>query len=527
MWAEGNFVWSSGDPATYRNWSGAQPDNYQGREDYGMIFVEGHGWPSRKWNDFWNTDVEDHAPGILFGILQGVVEVDAKDIDMQSAQLVSGNTVQFTYETTGKPGAFQVGLYRSADNTFEPGVDPLVQFTTVTPNPTNPQAPGSLSTDPIPLSSFYPDLPYLLVVADPITVQNPVYGALDETDDVSNNVAVVPLPDVAMQSASLTSTNLVQFAYTTTGSLATFQVGLYRSADGVTYDPAAQLATKTITPNANGGAATDTIALPSPWTPDPIKPYLVVVADPAELITESDPNNNKASLQLPRVIVETLPVGNPVMGADYQIQVRVGNNTAMAVTLTLGAKVEYISAVNWKKPQPKKSSPVTITLAPGESRVVTLGTFNHSWEWLPKNPPTLPSDVANQLYAQIAPNLPGLLTQLLEIVGKAKTKDVMDRITSWFSTFSTQLDILSLVQQASPAAQVNYTIRVVDIAGETLFSQMVPVIIHVSQEQQSHLTRHLFYFVLAEQFRTGIPALDFVLVDAFQRLAKKEYKAAR
>jgi 4-hydroxy-tetrahydrodipicolinate synthase len=38
---------------------------------------------------------------------------------MISAQLQSGNTVQFTYETTGNSGAFDVGLYRSADTSFD------------------------------------------------------------------------------------------------------------------------------------------------------------------------------------------------------------------------------------------------------------------------------------------------------------------------------------------------------------------------------------------------------------------------
>jgi hypothetical protein len=100
---EGNFVWSSGEPAPYRNWSGGQPDNYLGREDHGMIFVEGHGWPSRKWNDFWDTDVEDHAPGIPFGILQGVVEVPTQP-DLVASSL-TWNTAQsgvdFGYRVSG------------------------------------------------------------------------------------------------------------------------------------------------------------------------------------------------------------------------------------------------------------------------------------------------------------------------------------------------------------------------------------------------------------------------------------------
>src|SRR5262249_52192520 len=86
--------------------------------------------------------------------------------------------------------------------------------------------------------------------------------------------------------------------------------------------------------------------LPSPWMPDAAKPYLVVVADPPSgskpngNIIESNEINNKASFQLARVIIEPLPVGNPVMGDDYLIQVRVANITAFSVTITLGIALD-------------------------------------------------------------------------------------------------------------------------------------------------------------------------------------------
>ncbi len=105
--------------------------------------------------------------------------------------------------------------------------------------------------------------------------------------------------DIAMQSAQLVSGNTVQFTYETTGNPGPFQVGLYRSANGVTYDPADLIATKTETPNPSGGTATGTIALPSPWTPDPTKPYLIVVADPSNAISEAHEDNNSKEIALP------------------------------------------------------------------------------------------------------------------------------------------------------------------------------------------------------------------------------------
>jgi hypothetical protein len=68
-----------------------------------MIFVEGHGWPARQWNDFWDSDVEDHQPGIPFGILQGVVEVPTQP-DLAPTKLEwnpAQGGVDFSYRVSG------------------------------------------------------------------------------------------------------------------------------------------------------------------------------------------------------------------------------------------------------------------------------------------------------------------------------------------------------------------------------------------------------------------------------------------
>jgi len=452
--------------------------------------------------------------------------LDPADIAMQSAHLVSGNTVQFTYATTGNPGPFQVGFYQSADATFDAS-DTFIMSQPVTPNPIGGPGSGTFTLPPLPVTDG--TKPYILTVADPPSAAKPK-GDIIESNDTDlpnhNNTASFQLHDIAMQSAQLVSGNTVEFTYTTTGNPGSFQVGLYRSANGVAYNAADRIGDLLpITPAMIGPQSPGTFMLPNPWTPDPTKPYLIVVADPADVIRESSEINNNASFQLPQVTVEMQPVGNPIMGEDYQLRVRLANNANVPVTLTLGAEEKYITVVNWKE-RAKNPDSVTVTLAPGETRIVVLGTFNHSWEWLPKDPPTIPSDVASELYSQIAPGLGGLLTQLLGILGKLKTKDVMDNISGWFSTFNTQLDIVGLFQQVHPVAQVNYPVIVRYTDGTVAFSQTVPVNIRVSQEQQRHLQKHVLYFILAEQFKTNIPVLDLVLEDAFKRLAKDEYKAA-
>ena len=93
-----------------------------------------------------------------------VVADSTADIHMLSASLQAGNRVQFTYETTGNPGTFSVGVYRSSDANFDSG-DVLVASTLVT----TPSAPGG-SPGSIALSQEMPIDParqFVLAVADP------------------------------------------------------------------------------------------------------------------------------------------------------------------------------------------------------------------------------------------------------------------------------------------------------------------------------------------------------------------------
>lgn len=106
--------------------------------------------------------------------------------------------------------------------------------------------------------------------------------------------------DLRMLSAQLQSGNTVQFTYGTTGNVESFEVGLYRSTNGVTYDAADRIGDlQTVMPT--NPLVPGTFTLSTPWNPDPGKPYLVVVADPNDLISESNPDNNTVSLQLPDI----------------------------------------------------------------------------------------------------------------------------------------------------------------------------------------------------------------------------------
>jgi hypothetical protein len=113
-------------------------------------------------------------------------DAETSDIEMRSAQLV-GNTVQFTYQTTGSTGAFQVGLYRSADGTTYNPADLIGTLQTVTPGP-----PGQATASSVPLpSSLASDLarPFILVVADPPGDGKP-NGEVAESNESNNAISV-------------------------------------------------------------------------------------------------------------------------------------------------------------------------------------------------------------------------------------------------------------------------------------------------------------------------------------------------
>jgi Lectin C-type domain len=64
-----SFRWTSGEPVSYRNWGGGQPDHGGGLEFYAHVWPPGHSNPpSGKWNDYSDTDTVLGFP--LFGVAE-------------------------------------------------------------------------------------------------------------------------------------------------------------------------------------------------------------------------------------------------------------------------------------------------------------------------------------------------------------------------------------------------------------------------------------------------------------------------
>lgn len=162
---------------------------------------------------------------ILAGVTVGVG--DKPDIAMLSAQLQTPTQVQFKFETTGKPGPFQVGLFQSADATLDANDRP-VSLQTITPNPSGGEETGTFN---LPISLLFdPARPLMLIVADPS-------NSIIESDDVGNNTQVVKLPDIQILDATTTDFRQFELTYSISGTNSpAFLFRAYLSTDSK-FDP--------------------------------------------------------------------------------------------------------------------------------------------------------------------------------------------------------------------------------------------------------------------------------------------------
>lgn len=109
------------------------------------------------------------------------------DIFIQNAQFVSGDTLQLTYTTSGLSEPFDVGVFRSADTTFDASDVLVGSPISVNPGPLNQSITQSLTVSNANDPLWRDDArPYILVVADP-------YGTITESSE-SNNVAAFQPP---------------------------------------------------------------------------------------------------------------------------------------------------------------------------------------------------------------------------------------------------------------------------------------------------------------------------------------------
>jgi len=108
---EGNFVWSSGEVSTYRNWSGNEPSAGSSTEDFVHIYDLNRGSYAGKWNDHVNILAEYGVP--LHGVVElpYSVEVSGRVFDAVSRSPLSGANITCfgQSKTSSEAGSFSFG----------------------------------------------------------------------------------------------------------------------------------------------------------------------------------------------------------------------------------------------------------------------------------------------------------------------------------------------------------------------------------------------------------------------------------
>lgn len=218
--------------------------------------------------------------------------------DLAVTKLAFGADLQridFTY--TAKPAAFnkafEAAIYYSADAKFDAS-DSLIDSRVLTaPGNVAPQSDAFNLTAPV---VYDPAKPYLLVVLDPA-------NGIDESNERNNVKSIkVPKSDIAMLDAKFVG-DLQHLSFTYVDSFSgNFTVGFYRSAKP-TFDGSAVEIAGTRRSVHGPSAGTLTVDFGAPLIPDEAKPYILVVADPDNVVEEKSERNNTADVVLPLVNV--------------------------------------------------------------------------------------------------------------------------------------------------------------------------------------------------------------------------------
>jgi len=217
-----------------------------------------------------------------------IARLHDSDIKIESATLLDQHTVEFTYATSGGPGEFEVGLFLSDDDQYDPDLDEQIGAL-ITIDPSDGATTGQVELQ-------LPDRfeGFVLVVADP-------EDDIEEDDDDpynEDNVAA-PFLDIRIVRAELTTPTTIEVTYNlrpTTGVVEEFEIQAYWSVDAKVDDN--DVTASNIVP-VSAVAGTNTVRVelgsyPPPYDPriPPQEIHLIVGIEPDNKIAELDEENN-------------------------------------------------------------------------------------------------------------------------------------------------------------------------------------------------------------------------------------------
>lgn len=112
----------------------------------------------------------------------------------------------------------------------------------------------------------------------------------------------VQTTDIAVLSAQLTSPTIIEYISNIIGEPGEFELGVYLSSDNIfDANDDMQVKAEILRANASGPTAT-TLILDESLSRDPLRPYILVIADPQDSIVESDETNNVSSFLRPGIV---------------------------------------------------------------------------------------------------------------------------------------------------------------------------------------------------------------------------------
>lgn len=106
---DGHFAWSSGEPVTYQNWYSGEPNNYNGGEDYVLIYNFDSGY--MEWNDDKNVEYFDVFP--IYGVVEIGTSVDVTGV--RASQRPGTTLVDVSYDFSGTGSGYAISITISSD----------------------------------------------------------------------------------------------------------------------------------------------------------------------------------------------------------------------------------------------------------------------------------------------------------------------------------------------------------------------------------------------------------------------------
>jgi hypothetical protein len=364
-----------------------------------------------------------------------------------------------------------------------------------------------------------------------------------EFEDGSSAIYFAELAEVASQPPDISATSLdwnvaqggVDFGYKVEGGVLPQDTtaALYW-ASGQRTDTILEPATTPITiPKTTPVGQLQTVHLAPqdfPGGAPPEAKYLLAVVDPDNRIDEGILGEQKNDISVALLITPpTVEIRLPKRlerAKPYTIRASVTNTALVPITIDVDWLERYLTDPRLTDLSSDVDPPNEVhTLVSGETKILPLGTFKHSWKWLPSKPPFVPPETASQIVMTSAPLLADALTTWSEHDKRLKkVAKLAGRLNTILAGVIEGIDLLRFSKDVHLSAQVDFR-TVIRYASRQKVVESTQITLTVPREQQVHLAAYIVFHSLAEKLEgAGLPFE--VVRTLFEDLATAAYRNA-